>query len=57
MPKDRQELESEIAEIEARLADLKARLPVHSTPPGMMAELDELDEQLVAAKAELAAMF
>ena len=56
MPKDRQELESEIAEIQARLADLKARLPAHSTPPGMMAELDELDEQLVAAKAELAAI-
>jgi hypothetical protein len=55
MLEDRQKLESEIAKIEARLADLKARLPAHSTPPGMMAELDELDEQLAAAKAQLAA--
>ena len=33
-----------IARLEARLADLHARLPAHSVPPAMVAELDELDE-------------
>lgn len=46
-------LESEIASLEARLVDLKARLPAHSIPPGMIAELDELDEELALARARL----
>lgn len=47
-------LEKEIAVLEARLADLKARLPAHSIPPAMMAELDEIEEQLAEAKNRLA---
>lgn len=46
-------LESKIAGLEARLVDLKARLPAHSIPPGMIAELDELDEELDLARARL----
>jgi hypothetical protein len=46
-------LKSEIAGLEARLVDLKARLPAHSIPPGMIAELDELDEELDLARARL----
>ena len=47
-------LEKEIAVLEARLADLKARLPAHSIPPAMMAELDEIEEQLDQAKSRQA---
>lgn len=49
-------LEQHIAALQARLADLHARLPAHSTPPAMVAELDELDEQLERAQAQLAAL-
>jgi polyhydroxyalkanoate synthesis regulator phasin len=38
--------EERVEELERRLADLKARLPAHSTPPSMMMELDELEEEL-----------
>ena len=48
-------LQQQIVTLEARLADLKARLPAHSIPPAMVAELDELDEALQAARARLAA--
>lgn len=48
------ELRALIADIEARLADLQARLPAHSIPPGMIAQLDELDEALAEANARLA---
>jgi hypothetical protein len=50
------ELESKIADFEARLVDLKARLPAHSIPPGMIAELDELDEVLDLARARLSTL-
>ncbi len=39
-----------IRELEARIEALKARFPVHSIPPALMAELDELEEQLAEAK-------
>jgi hypothetical protein len=51
-----QELEQLIAELEVRLEDLKARLPAHSTPPAMIAEMDELDDQLEEVRGRLAAM-
>jgi hypothetical protein len=35
------------------LVDLKARLPAHSIPPAMMAELDEIEDQLEQAKNQL----
>jgi hypothetical protein len=49
-------LEKEIVGLEARLVDLKARLPAHSIPAGMIAEMDELDERLASARAQLAAL-
>jgi hypothetical protein len=49
-------LESKIADLEARLVDLKTRLPAHSIPPGMIAELDELDEVLDLARARLSTL-
>jgi hypothetical protein len=50
---DREALLKTIARLEARLADLQARLPAHSIPPAMIAEWDELDEQLAEARAKL----
>ncbi len=47
------ELESKRKELKERLADLKARMPAHSIPPSMMMELDELEEQLDAVRAEI----
>ena len=35
-----------IEELERRIEDLKKRLPAHSIPPAMMAELDDLEDQL-----------
>ena len=42
-----------VAELEKRLADLQARLPAHSIPPSMIAELDELEEALAHAQRRL----
>jgi tetrahydromethanopterin S-methyltransferase subunit G len=43
-----------IEELEARIADLKARLPKHSVPASMLIELDDLEEELEQARAEMA---
>ena len=53
-PPTKEQLERLIAELEARLADWQARLPAHSIPPAMIAEMDELDERLAQARARLA---
>jgi chromosome segregation ATPase len=42
-----------LVQLEKRLADLQARLPAHSTPPSMIAELDELEEALAQARKQL----
>ena len=42
-------LEERIDQLEARLKDLRKRWPAHTTPPGLMAELDELEEALEQA--------
>ena len=42
-----------IKEIEGAIADLKARWPAHSVPPHMWQQLEELEEKLEQAKAEL----
>jgi hypothetical protein len=41
-----------IKDIEARIADLKERWPPHSVPPSMWQQLEELEEELKAAKEE-----
>jgi hypothetical protein len=43
---------TQTAELEKRIADLKARLPRHSTPPAMLIELEELEEELEQATQE-----
>lgn len=45
-----------ISQLESQVADLQARLPAHSIPPNLIAEMDEIDDQLNEAKARLAAM-
>ena len=50
---DRKQIEQLIATLEARIADCQARLPAHSIPPAMLAELDDLDEQLGEARLRL----
>jgi Tfp pilus assembly protein PilO len=48
-----EELQNEIEALEARLRELNRRLPAHSIPPAMIAELDELDEELGAKRTSL----
>ena len=45
-----------ISQLEKRAADIQARLPVHSIPPNLIAELDEIDDQIKEAKSQLAVM-
>jgi hypothetical protein len=52
-PDPRQQILQLIASLEARIADCQARLPAHSIPPTMLAELDDLDEQLAEARSQL----
>jgi len=40
-----------IAQLEKKIADLEARLPAHSTPPAMLIELEEMEEELEALRA------
>jgi DNA repair exonuclease SbcCD ATPase subunit len=49
-------LEQQIARLESLLADLQARLPAHSIPPNLIAEMDEIDEQISEARSRLAAL-
>ncbi len=35
-----------IRELQEQIADLKKRWPAHSTPPAMLQQLDELEEEL-----------
>jgi hypothetical protein len=55
-PETREQIEEQIAIIEARIADCQKRLPAHSIPPSMLAELDELDEQLADARKRLSSL-
>jgi hypothetical protein len=50
------QLKKRIFALEAQRDDLIARLPAHSIPPAMIAELDEIDEQLSQARTQMAAL-
>jgi hypothetical protein len=41
-----------IAQLEEEIAQLQARLPKHSTPPAMIMQLEDLEEELDALKAQ-----
>jgi hypothetical protein len=46
------EKEAKIKEIEAKIAELKSRWPAHSVSPRMWQGLEDLEDQLEAAKKE-----
>ena len=41
-----------IAQLEEEIQEMKARLPKHSVPPAMIIELEDLEEELEALKAQ-----
>ncbi|MCJ7536715.1 MAG: hypothetical protein WA997_05955 [Anaerolineales bacterium] len=45
-----------ITQLEAMLAELEARMPAHSIPPNLIAEMDLLDEKIQAEKFRLEAI-
>jgi chromosome segregation ATPase len=49
-------LEKEIAELKQRLQEARARIPKHDVPPALMAEVDEMEEDLAALQAQLKPM-
>ena len=46
--------DEKIRDIEEKIADLKVRWPPHSVPPSMWMQLEELEDELEAAKKEQA---
>jgi hypothetical protein len=46
--------EKKIKELQAQIADLKKRWPKHSVPPGLMMQLDELEEELALVRRAMA---
>lgn len=44
--------EQRIRELERRLEDLRARLPKHSVPAAMILELEAMEEELAALRAQ-----
>ncbi|KPJ51442.1 MAG: hypothetical protein AMJ37_04840 [Dehalococcoidia bacterium DG_18] len=41
-----------VKKLERKLADLKRRWPPHSVPPGMLEQLDELEQMLEEARGQ-----
>lgn len=39
-----------VTELEREIAELKRRWPPHSAPPGMLAQLEQLEEELEKAR-------
>ena len=53
MGKSQAALEKEIADLKQRLQEARARIPKHDVPPALMAEVDEMEEELAALRAQL----
>jgi hypothetical protein len=49
-PEENEMSDEKIREIEEKIADLKARWPAHSVPPSMWMQLEELEDELEAAR-------
>jgi predicted oxidoreductase (fatty acid repression mutant protein) len=45
--------EQRIAQLEEQIASFKARLPKHSTPAGMLLQLEEWEDELKALKRQI----
>jgi hypothetical protein len=44
-------IQAQIAEVKQRLAEAQARVPKHDVPAALIAEIDELDEELERLRA------
>lgn len=53
MGKSQAALEKEIADLKQRLQEARARIPKHDIPPGLMTEVDEMEEELATLRAQL----
>jgi hypothetical protein len=51
-PTEPESLRDQIAEVKQRLADAKRRVPKHSVPAALIAEMDELEEELERLHAQ-----
>jgi len=51
MTEDHVSFKERIQELERQIADLEARLPAHSVPPAMIAQLEALEETLERLKS------
>jgi uncharacterized coiled-coil DUF342 family protein len=45
-------LQEQIAQVKQRLADARARVPKHSIPAALIAEMDDLEEELERLQAQ-----
>lgn len=45
-------MDSRITDLEKKIEDLKKRLPAHSVKPGMIEELEQLEEELARLRQE-----
>jgi polyhydroxyalkanoate synthesis regulator phasin len=45
-------IQAQIADLQQRLQEARARIPKHTPPPALMAEIDELEEDLAALQAK-----
>lgn len=45
-------MDSRITVLEKKIEDLKKRLPAHSVKPGMIEELEQLEEELARLRQE-----
>ena len=52
MGKSNDSLRAQIADLQQRLQEARARIPKHTPPPALMAEIDELEEDLAALQAK-----
>lgn len=46
-------MESKLAELQKKIEDLRKRLPAHSVKPGMIEELEDLEEELAVLKSKI----
>lgn len=53
MGKSQAAIEKEIADLKQRLQEARGRIPKHDVPPGLMAEVDEMEEDLAILQAQL----
>ena len=49
--KDTKQIDVRIAKLEHEIEALNARLPKHSTPPSMIIELEDLEDELQSLRA------